>query len=80
MFFVSEKILDKNSVTIQVDGYLDSDSIPVLREVFDHHLSEGKKVTLNLGNLSHVSREGREFLREMENRISLVGLPPFIRT
>lgn len=69
MILVKEKLMENNSIAIQVDGILDSETTPILREAFSRHLKEQKGIFLHMEGLLHVSREGRSFLREIGERI-----------
>jgi len=65
MIYIKETFPQENDVEISPEGILDSESIQILRDVCDGHLQWGKKILLNLQGLIHISREGRDFLRDM---------------
>ena len=64
MIYIKELFVPNKSVTIQVDGILDQQSIPILKKVCQNHLYTGIKVLLNLDGLTHIAREGREFFTD----------------
>jgi hypothetical protein len=59
-----------------VDGILDHESIPILKNIFTHHLP--KKVSLDLKGLLPIRREGRIFLREFEDKITFLDPSHFL--
>jgi len=76
VIYIKENYLGNKTVVIQVDGILDRESIPILRNIFTDHL--GEKVSLDLQGLLHISREGRTFLREFEGKITLIDPSRFM--
>ncbi len=74
MIYIKESFPNSDSVTIEVDGILDHESITALQEICDRHLKDEKRVTLHLGKLIHISREGNEFLHHMQYRVIVQGL------
>ena len=68
MIYIKESFLDDYSIVIQADGTLDSDSIPILKRVCERNLVPGRKVFLKLKDLICVSKEGKDFLKEMEEK------------
>ena len=74
MIYIREEFCDSNSVVIVADGILDSSSVPTLRNLCEHHLEEHKKVLLRLEGLIRVSREGGQFLQEIEQKVTIVDL------
>ena len=79
MIHIRENRLDKDTITIEVDGVLDQGAIPVLREVCDRHLVGDRKILLNLEGLVHITREGIGFLHVMHEKVSITNLPEFIK-
>ena len=79
MIHIKEDFLDKNTIAIAVDGVLDQGTIPILRGVCDRHLHEQKKVLLNLEGVVHITREGRQFLHGIHDRVSIANLPEFVK-
>jgi hypothetical protein len=79
MIHIKEDFLDKNTIAIAVDGVLDQGTIPILRGVCDRHLHEQRKVHLNLEGVVHITREGRQFLHGIHDRVSIANLPEFVK-
>lgn len=79
MIYIKEANLQKNILTIEVDGILDENSIPILKKVCDHHLVSGKRVALNLRGMIHITREGRRYLQEIHGEVSIDHLPDFVK-
>ncbi len=71
MIYIKEIFPHKDSVVIQVDGILDDESIEILKEVCQRHLESKKKIELNLQGLMYIFREGRDFLREIQDKINI---------
>jgi hypothetical protein len=68
MIYVKENILDSGSVMICVDGVLDYESIPILREIYEGHAKRKINVFFNLKGVFHISREGRDFLHSIREK------------
>ena len=66
MIFIKELFPDDYSVVIQVDGTLDSISIPILKKMCEKNLESPRKVYFNLHGLMYVDSEGKDFLSAME--------------
>jgi len=79
MIYIKETFPNDNIAVIQVDGILDEDSLLILEEVCHRHLGKKKRVELDLHGLIHVSREGRNFLQEVENEGIIVNLPQLLK-
>jgi hypothetical protein len=76
---IRETFPDPDSVLISADGSLDEETISILRGVCERHWQDGREVRLDLDGLIRISREGMEFLNQIQGRIKLVNLPEFIR-
>jgi len=66
MIHIKEVFLDERSVAIKVDGILDAESISILDDLCQRYLQEDKEVSLRLNGLLHISREGMDFLKEIQ--------------
>ena len=71
MIYINESFPVQDEVVITVDGILNGESIGILRDVCLRHLGCGKKVQLNLHDIIHISREGRDLLRELQKKITI---------
>ncbi len=78
MIYIKEADQKKNVTTIEVDGILDNESIPILKGVCEHHLAYGKSVALNLKGIIHITREGRIFLQTIKDDVFIIHLPDFV--
>ncbi|MCP4756359.1 MAG: hypothetical protein GY866_36310 [Proteobacteria bacterium] len=38
-----------------------------------------RAISIQLNELTHVSREGKDFLREIRDQVTFVGIPEFLR-
>jgi hypothetical protein len=72
---VKEIFPDNHSVKIHVDGILNRDSLPILKDVCAHHLQLERNIWLDLDGVTRISREARDFLREIRSRILGLTLP-----
>jgi hypothetical protein len=79
MIHIRETLPDGHFVTIWVDGILDDESIPILKNVCDRHLQRQRKILLQLGGLLHISRGGMAFLQEIQKKIILIDPPQFLK-
>jgi hypothetical protein len=78
MLRIDENILEQDVVAIKVDGVLDQDAILILKNVCDRYLKEKKNVFLNLEGLVHISREGRNFIRDLQPNVNIENIPKFM--
>jgi ABC-type transporter Mla MlaB component len=76
---IQENFPNPHSVIILADGSLDDETIPILRNVFERHWVNGKKIKLDLEGLIRISREGMDFLNEIQGKIQFLNIPKFIR-
>lgn len=76
---IQETFNDEKSVSISVDGNLDMDSVPLLKDVCQKHLIEGLEVILNLSGLRHISREGRSYLGSIRDKVRIENPPSFMQ-
>ena len=66
LIYIKEIYSNDRLITIQVDGILDSNSISALDSACERHLRENKMIELDLRELLHISREGRSFLKKIQ--------------
>jgi len=74
MIYIKEIPEGENSVIIKIDGSLEPESVSILKEVCQRHLGTKAKVTLNLEELLHISREGMNYLEEIKRKVIMVGV------
>jgi len=79
MIHINETHSGWDTVLLGVDGVLDQRSVPVLEEVCHRHLREEKEIVLDLEGLLHITREGRKFLQEIEDRVGILNVPEFVK-
>lgn len=79
MIHIKETFPNDQLVMILVDGTLDRESMSILKDVCQYHLETNRKVMLNLKGLIHISREGRDFLQEIQNTVQFIEPPYFLR-
>lgn len=78
MIYLSQSYPDKSTVLLQVEGDLDSESLPVLEDAYRKSLEAGKGIAMNLEKISSVDRAGKDFLREIQNTVEFIGIPQYI--
>ncbi len=78
LIYIDEEFNEDHAVAIQVDGELDVDSIPLLQDVCERHLKNKLYVTLNLKGLLNISREGRDYLEKIRNKVTITNPPLFL--
>ena len=79
MIYIQEILEDGNEATIRLDGRVDRKSLASLKEVCDQHLGRDRRVRLQLTGLNHICKEGRYYLREIQDRVTFVDLPHFLK-
>jgi len=79
MIYIKEANPKKNITIIEVDGILDDETIPVLKRVCEHHLGSGKSVEIDLGGITHITREGRRYVQKIQGEVSIAHLPDFVK-
>ena len=77
MICIKETFPDAGSVAIQGEGVLDSESIITLKNVQEHYLRERKSILLHLDELLHITREGKDFLNEIQEKVLILENPYF---
>ncbi|MCA1959515.1 MAG: hypothetical protein LDL33_01870 [Desulfomonile sp.] len=78
MIHIKEHLLDRNTITIDVGGVLDQGTVPVLKRVCDRHLNSGRTVLLNLESVTHITREGRQFVQALHGKVGIANPPVFM--
>jgi hypothetical protein len=76
---VKESMVDENTVSIYVSGVLDERTAPILRRVCDRHLDMHRQVLINLETVAHITRDGRGFIKEIGDRVSIANVPEFTK-
>ncbi|MBT4643814.1 MAG: hypothetical protein HOC09_33855 [Deltaproteobacteria bacterium] len=79
MIFIKETFSEDGGVSIQIEGQLDSDSIPSLRDMCADHLSHERVIRLNLEKVDRIDRESLDYLRSVQTQVCLEGLNQYIR-
>jgi hypothetical protein len=79
LIHIKETFNDDKSITLRVDGRLDGSSIPTLNDICQRYLLDGLKIILDIEGLYHISREGRDFLDSIKERITLEKIPSFMK-
>jgi ABC-type transporter Mla MlaB component len=78
MLRISATTFADNSTTLRLEGHLAGAWIAELRETCDRMLSAGRKVTLDLGDVSLIERSGLDLLASLSRRsVALVRCSPF---
>ena len=78
MIYVKEDFINEDTIGIWADGILDFDSVPILKNICIHHLENNKSIKMYLGGLLHVTREGKDFLQEIQKKVSVVDPPQYV--
>jgi ABC-type transporter Mla MlaB component len=79
MIHIEETVLDHNTITIKLEGVLDHSALPVIQSVCERYLKSHRAIHLDLEGLIHITREGRNFLNEIKQNVSLTHLPEFMQ-
>jgi hypothetical protein len=79
MICIKESFPNQETIVISVEGKLDPDSLPTLKEVCEQHLaSEGKQVILELAELQGTSLEAKKYLKKIGSKAQLNNVPDFL--
>jgi len=79
MIHIEETILDENTIAIKLEGILDQSTIPIIKNVCDRYLESRRTIHLDLEKLIHITREGRNFLNGIKQKVHLMHLPEFMQ-
>jgi len=79
MVHIAETFTDDLTVEIRVDGNLDHETMPVLKDLCLRYFQENVKISLNLNGLLHINREGIRFLHDIQHQVSIVDPPRFLK-
>ena len=79
MIHISETTNDDNSITIEVDGRLNRKSLASLRDVCDRHFKSNKKILLHLKGITHTDESGREYIKNLKDRVEFLSVPEFLK-
>ena len=78
MIHIEEITLDPNTITIKLEGVLDQTALPVIQGVFERCLKKHLAIHLDVGGLTHITREGRNYLNGIRQNVNLKHLPKFM--
>jgi len=73
MIYIREELINHDTIGMWVDGILDMESLPVMRDVCAHHLENHRKVIIYLQGVLHITQEGRDFLQKIQGKVTIVG-------
>lgn len=79
MIYITESHHGESSVTIKVEGSLDGESLPVMEGIYRKHLESGKEITLDFKDIHDIDRDGKGFLKMIQDEVQHVGLPRHIQ-
>ncbi|MBT7890432.1 MAG: hypothetical protein HN580_15545 [Deltaproteobacteria bacterium] len=81
MIHIEESYPHPAAVVIQVDGKLDRHTIPTLQMVCQRHFDSkpAPEITVEIIRLDSISLEGKSFLREIQDKVSLKNIPEFLK-
>lgn len=71
---------DKHTITINVEGRIDADSLASLKDVYAKSMDEEKTdIVLQLAGLTGIDAKGTRFLAEISEMITIVEAPEFLK-
>lgn len=79
MIRIEEHFNKTETIELRVEGRLDRESLPALRQVCARHLEAGKKLRLHLGGLNHIGQDGLDFLRSIRDRVLFLELNEYFK-
>ncbi len=69
----------EKKVLLKVEGRLDRDSLPVLRNVCERHWKEGRSISLDLSGIYYVGMAGRDFLADIKQKVRFIGMSQYLK-
>lgn len=79
MIYIKKIFPDDHSVMIRVEGTIDCTAIATLDEICKNYLKTRKRIQLDLTEITYISRDGREFLQKIKNKVLLTNIPAFMK-
>jgi hypothetical protein len=76
---IKEFPIDGNLVEIRIVGILDRESTKIIESMCKRYFKRNIKVILQLAQLQHTSREGKDFLKKIHGKVRFVDPPPFLQ-
>ena len=76
---IKEIAAQNQSVLLLVDGSLDAETILVLSEVCKRHWDQNHEIQIDLEGLIRISREGMDYLQEIQGKTLLIHSPKFVK-
>lgn len=74
MIKIEKKFPDAETVVIRAAGRLDRRTLPSLEEEFNRSRESGRRVVIELDDLTHIGAEGRAFLKAIRGSARLTGV------
>lgn len=79
MLKISEAVGSELDVTLRLDGQVTDRWLDVLRKSCDGTLNAGRRLTLDIGNVSFADADGIALLRSLVDReVRLLNASPFL--
>lgn len=79
MVHIDEISNKDNTITIRMDGRLDSSSVPTIENICQDYLKKQQKIYVDLQGLYSICRDGKAFLDRIKYKVILQNVPAFIR-
>ena len=79
MIYISESNTGKSSVTIRVEGTLNSESLPVFEEVYAKHAKVKDQIAVDFSGIMSVDRKAKAFLKSIKNAVRFVKMPAYLK-
>jgi anti-anti-sigma regulatory factor len=79
MIRIEEKIANKDTIILWIEGRLDRESFPAFRQMCEKYFQVGKNVQLNLSGLIYIGQDGLEYFRDIRDRVHFLGLNAYLK-
>lgn len=79
MIYIKTTFPDEETVAIHIEGKLDAEALPAFEDVCRENLDQRQNVVVHLDSLTGIDRTGKDYLRKIQNRITIVGMPEYLR-
>jgi anti-anti-sigma regulatory factor len=79
MIRIEEKITDKDTILLWIEGRLDRESFPAFRQMCEKYFQAGKIIQVNLSGLIYMGQDGLEYFRDIRDRVHFSGLNAYLK-
>lgn len=79
MLRIDEDFKEGETVLLRLEGRLDRNTLLEVSRICNGYLQRGISINMNLEGIDHISKEGRDFLRNMKDKVQFCNLSEFLK-